>query len=63
MILAASFRDVDQVERCCLAGDGACTLPPALLDALVAHSLTEDSVASFERDWVARFGSPALLER
>jgi fructose-6-phosphate aldolase 2 len=63
MILAASFKDVDQVERCCLAGAGACTLPPALLDALVAHPLTEDSVARFEQDWVARFGSPALLQR
>jgi fructose-6-phosphate aldolase 2 len=59
-ILAASFRNVDQVVRCCLAGAGACTLPPALLDALVAHPLTEDSVARFERDWVARFGTPAL---
>ena len=56
--LAASFRDVDQVERCCLAGAGVITLPPALLDALVAHPLTEDSVGGFERDWVARFGSP-----
>ena len=63
VILAASFRDVDQVERCWLAGAGACTLPPALLDALVAHPLTEDSVARFERDWVARFGSSALLKR
>ncbi|MBA2633352.1 MAG: fructose-6-phosphate aldolase [Chloroflexi bacterium] len=63
VILAASFRDVAQVERCCLAGAGACTLPPALLDGLVAHPLTEDAVARFERDWVARFGSPALLER
>jgi fructose-6-phosphate aldolase 2 len=59
VILAASFRDVDQVERCWLAGAGACTLSPALLDALVAHPLTEDSVARFERDWVARFGPPA----
>lgn len=58
VILGASFRDVDQVERCCLAGAGACTLPPALLDALVAHPLTEESVARFDRDWVARFGSP-----
>lgn len=63
VILAASFRDVDQVQRCWLAGAGACTLSPALLDALVAHPLTEDSVARFERDWVARFGSSALLER
>jgi fructose-6-phosphate aldolase 2 len=60
VILAASFRDVDQVEHCGLAGAGACTLPLALLDALVAHPLTEDSVARFERDWVARFGSPVL---
>jgi fructose-6-phosphate aldolase 2 len=63
VILAASFRDVHQVEQCCLAGAGACTLPPALLDALVAHPLTEDSTARFERDWVARFGSSAQLER
>lgn len=63
VILAASFRDVDQVERCCLAGAGACALPPALLDALVAHPLTEDSVARFDRDWVARFGSSGLLRR
>lgn len=63
LILAASFRDADQVERCCLAGASACALPPALLDALAAHPLTEDSVARFEQDWVARFGSPALLQR
>lgn len=59
-ILAASFRNVDQVKRCCLAGADVCTLQPALLDALVAHPLTDDSVAGFEREWIARFGSAAL---
>jgi TalC/MipB family fructose-6-phosphate aldolase len=61
-VLAASFRDPDQVVRSFLAGASACTLPPETLDALSAHPLTDESIAGFERDWVARFGTARLTE-
>ncbi len=55
-ILAASFRNVEQVTRVALAGSQYCTLPPAFFEKLVYHPMTDLAIKGFEDDWQALYG-------
>ena len=50
-ILAASVRTVRQVTDSFLAGADLVTLPPAVLDKMYKHILTDAGLAQFEKDW------------
>ena len=50
-ILAASVRTVRQVTDAFLAGADIVTLPPAVLDKMYKHILTDAGLAQFEKDW------------
>lgn len=50
-ILAASVRTVKQVSDAFLAGSDIVTLPPAVLDKMYKHILTDAGLAQFEKDW------------
>jgi len=50
-ILAASVRTVKQVSDAILAGSDIVTLPPAVLDKMYNHILTDAGLAQFEKDW------------
>ncbi|NLW59636.1 MAG: fructose-6-phosphate aldolase [Firmicutes bacterium] len=52
-VLAASFRNIEQVHRVCLAGADAVTISPELYWKMLFHPLTERSVEQFARDWDA----------
>lgn len=54
-LIAASVKTVEQVERCCLAGAWACTLPVEVLRAVVRHPMTDAAVAGFARDWAVAY--------
>uniref|UniRef100_UPI00321620E4 transaldolase family protein n=1 Tax=uncultured Draconibacterium sp. TaxID=1573823 RepID=UPI00321620E4 len=49
-VLAASFKTVDQIHRVSMAGAHSATVGPDLLNQLVAHPMTDISVAQFEVD-------------
>ena len=49
-ILAASFKNVDQVHGVSMAGAHAATISPELFDHLVYHPLTDQAVRDFEED-------------
>ena len=51
-ILAASVRTVRQVTDAFLAGADLVTLPPAVLDKMYKHILTDAGLAQFEKDWI-----------
>lgn len=55
-VLAASFKNSQQVQRCCAGGTQAVTLAPALFASLLAHPLTEQAVAQFAQDWEGAYG-------
>jgi len=55
-VLAASFKNADQVQRCCAGGAQAVTLAPGVLEALLWHPLTDKGVAKFMEDWEAAYG-------
>ena len=54
-ILAASFRTASQVTRCIAGGVTAVTVTSEMLAILAAHPGTEKELASFRKNWAARF--------
>jgi len=49
-VLAASFKNVDQIHRVSLTGAHAATISPELFDFMMYHPLTESSVKEFIED-------------
>ena len=49
-ILAASFKNVDQIYHISIAGSHAVTIRPELFDQMMYHPLTEQSVNQFKKD-------------
>ena len=55
-VLAASFKNVQQVHEVALAGAGAVTVSPDIMLKLAEHPLTDMSVAHFQEDWQSFYG-------
>jgi fructose-6-phosphate aldolase 2 len=49
-VLAASFKNVDQVYRVSMAGAHAATISPELFDQIMYHPLVEQSIETFKKD-------------
>lgn len=56
-VLAASFKNIQQVNEVTMAGCHAVTVGPDVLWKLVEHPLTEMSIDQFERDWQSVYGA------
>lgn len=52
-VLAASFKNVEQVHKVALAGGHAVTINPELFEQLVYHPLTLYAIDDFTKDWEA----------
>jgi transaldolase len=50
-ILAASVRDVRQVEQCALSGADVATIPPVVFWAMYKNIMTEKGLELFQKDW------------
>ncbi|MCL4767059.1 MAG: fructose-6-phosphate aldolase [Hyphomicrobiaceae bacterium] len=50
-ILAASIRTVNHVKQAAMIGADVVTVPPAILQALVKHPLTDQGLRQFVADW------------
>jgi transaldolase len=50
-ILVASIRHPRHVVEASLIGADICTMPPAIMDKMVAHPLTDKGIANFLKDW------------
>ena len=55
-VLAASFKDIHQVNEVSLCGCQAITVSPDVLWKVAEHSLTDLSVQKFTRDWEGVYG-------
>lgn len=55
-VLAASFKNAEQVHRISLGGAHAVTINPELLESLLYHPLTDQSITDFTRDWEETYG-------
>ena len=56
-VLAASFKNIEQIHQVCLSGADALTVSPELYKNMLFHPLTNLSVDRFEQDWAAIPGS------
>jgi transaldolase len=50
-ILAASVRDVRQVEKCSLFGADVVTIPPVVFWGMYKNVMTEKGLEQFQKDW------------
>jgi len=60
-VLAASFKNVDQVHKLILAGIPAMTVGPDVIRAMVDHPGTEIAVNEFTQNWKAAYGRETLF--
>lgn len=50
-ILAASIRSAKHITDSALLGADVATIPPKLIDQMLAHHLTDKGLAAFTKDW------------
>lgn len=55
-VMAASFKNTEQVQQCCLAGLQGITVSFEILDMLAFHPMTNLSVNQFTKDWEQVYG-------
>ena len=55
-LLAASFKNVQQVHDVAMTGAQSVTISPDVFEQLIVHPLTDSGVAGFVRDWEGVYG-------
>lgn len=60
-VLAASFKNAQQVHECALSGCQSVTVALDILKALISHPMTDAAVAGFDRDWQGTYGDKTIL--
>lgn len=55
-VLAASFKNVEQVHKVSMTGAHAVTINPDLFDMLIYHPLTYYAIDDFNKDWETVYG-------
>jgi fructose-6-phosphate aldolase 2 len=55
-VLAASFKNVQQVHDVGMVGGQSVTVSAEIMDSLLSHPLTDTSVAQFINDWESVYG-------
>ncbi|MBZ4645447.1 MAG: putative transaldolase [Clostridia bacterium] len=55
-VLAASFKNVEQIHKACLAGAHSITAGPDIMNQLLYHPLTNWSVEQFVKAWEDLYG-------
>lgn len=61
-VLAASFKNTQQVHKCAMTGCQSATVSADILSAIISHPMTDAAVAGFERDWNSVYGDQTILE-
>ncbi len=55
-VLAASFKNTEQIHNACLKGAHSVTVNADLINQLIYHPLTDLSVDNFVKDWENQYG-------
>lgn len=61
-VLAASFKNAEQVHKCALYGCHAVTVSDDVLKALITHPMTDAALVGFEKDWSKVYGDKKILD-
>ena len=61
-VLAASFKNAEQVHKCALAGCQCVTVTDDVLKAVITHPMTDAAVVGFDKDWKKAYGDKTILD-
>lgn len=61
-LLAASFKNPNQIMQALLAGAEAVTAAPELFTTMVESPLIDSAIAGFSKDWVSVYGEKKIYE-
>ena len=61
-VMAASFKNVRQVNDCAAVGCHAATVAPDIYKLLISHPLTDVAVENFEKDWKSVYGDKQIID-
>ena len=61
-VLAASFKNAEQVHKCALAGCHSVTVTDDIMKNLISHPMTDAAVAGFDKDWKKAYGDKTILD-
>lgn len=61
-VLAASFKNCEQIHRCALTGCHTATISPELFKAVISHPMTDAAITGFDADWAGVYGSKTILD-
>ena len=61
-VLAASFKNAEQVHRCEMAGCHSVTVSENILKTLATHPMTDSAIEGFKADWKSVYGDKTIKE-
>ena len=61
-VLAASFKNAEQVHKCASVGCHSVTVTADIMKSLISHPMTDAAVAGFEKDWRGVYGDKTILD-
>ena len=61
-VLAASFKNVEQLHRVALAGAHRATIRQDLVKGAISHPMTDSAVEGFDRDWAGTYGDKTVAD-
>ena len=61
-VLAASFKNVEQIHKCALSGCHTVTIAADLFKAIIKHPMTDAAIEGFDKDWKSEYGDKTILD-
>lgn len=61
-VLAASFKNAEQVHKCAAVGCHSVTVGADILKNLIAHPMTDAAICGFNRDWQGVYGDKTIRD-
>ena len=61
-VLAASFKNAEQVHKCALVGCHSVTVTADILKSLISHPMTDAAIEGFNRDWRVAYGDKKIID-
>ena len=61
-VLAASFKNAEQVHKCALSGCQYVTVTDDVLKAVITHPMTDAAISGFDKDWQNVYGEKTILD-
>ena len=61
-VLAASFKNAEQVHKCAMSGCDSVTISMEVFKSLISHPMTESAVNGFSKDWQSVYKDKTILD-